>query len=74
MVKKQARAKIEEVLKESKGQWLCAEEVMYRVNQRMPSRSSVMVGTVVHYMRVLRGRGVVEIKSSHRASEYRLRQ
>ena len=71
MAKKMARGKIEKVMAESKGQWLSAEEIMYRANQTISPRASLMVGTVANHMRVMYGRGLVQIRNRQKISEYR---
>jgi len=74
MGKKMARGKIEKVMAESKGQWLSAEEIMYRANQMISPRASLMVGTVTNHMRVMYGRGLVQIRNRHKISEYRFNE
>ncbi len=73
MVKKMARAKMEIVVIESGGEWLSADEIMFRTNQHLSSRASIMVGAVANYMKVLKRRGMVDIRYGRRSSEYRYR-
>ena len=73
MGKKMARAKMEIVIIESGGEWLSADEIMFRTNQRLSSRASLMVGAVANYMKVLKRRGMVDIRYGRRSSEYRYR-
>ena len=58
--KKRAYEVVERVLKEAKGEWLPAQEIMVRANMYLPGRSSVMVGGVSHWVKVLEARNVVE--------------
>ena len=73
MVKKMARAKMELVIIESGGEWLSADEIMYRTNNLVSSRGTIMVGAVANYMKVLKTRGLVDIRHGRRSSEYRYR-
>ena len=73
MGNKMARAKMEIVIIESGGEWLSADEIMYRTNERLSARASIMVGTVANYMKVLKKRGLVDIRYGRRSSEYRYR-
>ena len=73
MGKKMAREKMELIMAESGGIWLSADEIMYRTNQRLSTRASIMVGAVANYMKVLNRRGIVEIRHGRRSSEYRYR-
>ncbi len=73
MAKKMAREKMELIIRESEGEWLSADEIMYRTNQRLSARASIMVGTVANYMKVLKRRGIVDIRYGRRSSEYRYR-
>jgi len=71
MGKKLFRSKADIVLRESKNQWLTGEELMYRTNQKLPGHASCNVNTVAYYMRLLKTKGLVEIRQTSKCKEYR---
>ena len=62
--KKRAYDAVERVLKEANEEWLPSQEIMVRANMYLPSRSSIMVGGVSHWVKVLEARNMVERKGN----------
>ena len=73
MVKRRAYQMIEKVLIDAKGEWLPAKEIMVRANLLLPSRSTIMVGSVGHWVKVLVSRNQVE-KRQFKVGLYRWKQ